>query len=168
MRVVGIDPGTFKMGVGVVDSDQGDLGAVYSGVLSPGRTSPLSERLHYLYERLVDLMRELKPSVVAIEQPFVSRNVRAAMAIGQAQAVAMMAAASHNLPVCGYSPREVKKAVTDYGGSSKDQVGEMVRVLLGLSDESGPSPDAADALAVAICHINASRASELIADRGSG
>ena len=156
MRVLGIDPGTFKMGAGVVESHGGELRLRYVGVLSPDRTKPLSERLHYLHDQLIHLIREWKPSVVAIEEPFVARNVRAAMAVGQAQAVAMMAAAHHGLPVSGYAPRVVKRAVTDYGGSSKSQVQEMVAVLLGL--QAPPTPtDAADALAVAICHINASQ-----------
>ena len=150
------------MGVGVVDSDAGELSFVYSTALSPDRAGPLSERLHYLHNRLLDVMQEWTPSVVAIEEPFVARNVHAAMAVGQAQAVAMVAAAHRGLSVCGYSPREVKKAVTDYGGSSKEQVQEMVRVLLGLERLPEPS-DAADALAVAICHINASRVGDLAA-----
>jgi crossover junction endodeoxyribonuclease RuvC len=98
---------------------------------------------------------------MAIEEPFVARNVRAAMAIGQAQAVAMVAAADQGMSVSGYAPREIKRSVTDYGGSSKEQVQEMIRVLLGLPDELVQSSDAADALAVAICHINASRVDRL-------
>ena len=96
------------------------------------------------------------PEVVAIESPFVSRNVKAAVAVGQAQAVAMIAAASHGVPVATYAPREVKKAVTDYGGSSKEQVQGMVQALLGLSEPLEP-PDKADALAVAICHIQSTQ-----------
>ena len=164
MRVLGIDPGTYQMGVGVVDSEAGDLNLVYSGVLSAGRASPLFERLHFLYQQILGTTQEWEPSVVAIEEPFVARNVRAAMAVGQAQAVAMVAAAHHGLPVYGYSPSEVKRAVTDYGGSSKGQVQEMVRVMLRLSDSpqaEGLPLDAADALAVAICHINASQVHEL-------
>ena len=98
---------------------------------------------------------------MAIEEPFAARNVRAAMAIGHAQAVAMVAAAGHKLPVSSYAPRQVKLAVTDFGGSSKEQVQEMVKLLLGL-DAPPESLDASDALAVAICHISASRAEELV------
>ena len=162
MRVLGIDPGTFHMGVGVVASEQGELRLVHSGVLSPRRSAPLSERLYYLYGQLDLLMEELAPSAVAIEEPFVARNVRAAMAVGQAQAVAMLVAAKHGLSVAGYAPRQVKRAVTDYGGSSKEQVQEMVGVLLGLPAGPAQPPDAADALAVAICHIGASRSQELL------
>ena len=141
------------MGVGVVDSDGDGLTLAYSGVLTPRRRDPMSDRLHYLYTELSRLIGEWRPSEVAVEQPFAGRNVRSAMAIGQAQAVAVVAAAHHGLPVSSYAPRQVKQAVTDYGGSSKEQVQEMVKVLLRLDDVSGSS-DAADALAVAICHIN--------------
>ena len=160
MRVLGIDPGTYRMGAGVVDSEAGTLSHVYSTALSPNKASTLPQRLHYLHDRLVELIQQWEPSVAAVEEPFVSHNVRAAMAVGQAQAVAMVAAASQGIPVSGYSPREVKRAVTDYGGSSKEQVQEMVGVLLGL-DQMPESSDVADALAVAICHINASRIGDL-------
>ena len=154
-RVLGVDPGTYKMGVGVVDSHGDGLSLAYSGVLVPRRRDPISDRLHYLFAQLSDAIRDWRPSAVAIEQPFVGRNVRSAMAIGHAQAVAMVAAAHNGLPVSNYAPRQVKQAVTNYGGSSKEQVQEMVKVLLGLDALSGSS-DAADALAVAICHINSS------------
>ena len=149
------------MGIGVVDSDSDGLGLVYSTVLRPSKPALLSERLQYLYDQMERLVGEWAPSEVAIEEPFVARNVRAAMAVGQAQAVAMVAAASYDLPVSTYSPSEVKRAVTDYGGSSKAQVQDMVSVLLGLPDGSVLPSDAADAVAVAICHINASRELEL-------
>jgi len=162
MRILGVDPGTFKMGVGVVDSERGELSLVYSGVLTPTKSDSLSVRLHYVYEQLIQLMQEWTPSAVAIEEPFVARNVKAAMAVGQAQGVAMVAAAHHGLEAYGYSPRSVKQSVTDYGGSSKSQVQDMIGILLGLPDESRQPSDAADALAVAICHINASHVSQLI------
>ena len=154
VRILGVDPGTYKMGVGVVDSDGAGLRVAYSGVLVPKRGDTIPKRLHFLHTRLLDLIRDWAPSEVAIEEPFVADNRRAAMAIGHAQAVAMVAAAHYELPVTNYAPRQVKQAVTDYGGSSKEQVQEMVKVLLGL-DAPPESSDAADALAVAICHINA-------------
>ena len=161
MRVLGVDPGTYKMGVGVVDSDGPGMSTAYYGVLSPKRRDPLARRLHYLHEQLLTLIGEWRPEEVAIEEPFAGRNVRAAMAIGQAQAVAMVAAARHELPVSHYAPSQVKQAVTDHGGSSKEQVQEMVRVLLAL-DSTPESNDAADALAVAICHLNASSVQHLV------
>ena len=160
MRVLGIDPGTYNMGVGVVDSDGSELSLVHVSVLSPRKADPLALRLHTMSGELEALLRELMPGSAAIEEPFVARNVKAAMAVGQAQAVAMMACAGQGLDVTGYTPSQVKLAVTDYGASSKEQVQEMIRVLLGLDEVPRPT-DAADALAVAICHINAARAREL-------
>ncbi len=160
MRILGIDPGTYNMGVGVVDSRGSELDLVHVSVLTPRRSDPLPARLNAMRLELDDLLSRLMPGSAAIEEPFVGRNVRAAIAVGQAQAVALMACAAHGLDVKGYTPRQVKLAVTDYGGSSKEQVQEMVRALLEVDEIPGPS-DAADALAVAICHANASRALEL-------
>ena len=161
VRVLGVDPGTYKMGVGVVDLHGSVLSMVYCGVLVPKRGDSIPKRLHYLHARLVELIRDWAPSEVAIEEPFVADNRRTAIAIGHAQAVTMVAAAHYELPVTGYAPRQVKQAVTDHGGSSKEQVQEMVTVLLEL-DVPPESSDAADALAVAICHINAVDLSRLI------
>ena len=153
---MGIDPGTFNMGVGVVESCDGRLRLAYSEVLTARRRHSLAKRLGHMQRELDRAIRDLAPAEVAIEEPFVARNVRAAMAVGQAQAVAMVAVDRYGLEMFSYSPRQVKKAVTDYGGSSKEQVQEMVKVLLDLQEPPQPS-DAADALAVAICHINASQ-----------
>ena len=161
MRVLGIDPGTFRMGVGVVDSEGDKLQLAHYGVLSPRKADPLPQRLFSLFVELSQVISDYSPSEVAIEEPFAARNIRAAMAIGSAQAVAMVAAAQSGLPVFNYAPRRVKQAVTDHGGSSKEQVQEMVRILLEL-DSVPDSSDAADALAVAICHVNASQVSHLV------
>ena len=160
MLVLGIDPGTHKMGVGVVASEGSDLRMAYAGVLSPRGSDPLSERLRFLYDGLSQVISIWQPTEVAIEEPFAARNIKAAMAIGHAQAVAMLVAAQNGLAVSNYAPRQVKQAVTDHGGSSKEQVQEMVKVLLDL-DAVPESTDAADALAIAICHINSSQVSRL-------
>ena len=153
MLVLGVDPGTYKMGIGLVESDGESYSLRLSDALSPPRKAELAARLGWLHRRLEELMAEIRPDVVAVESPFVGRNIKAAISVGQAQAVAMVAAASHDIPVSMYAPREVKKAVTDNGGSSKEQVQDMVQFLLGLPDPLEPS-DRADAAAVAICHIN--------------
>jgi len=153
LRVIGIDPGTYNMGVGIVDSEGSGLSMVHVTVFSPKKSDPMPTRLLYLFQELGNLISNFSPDSVAIEQPFVSKNVRSALAIGQAQSVAMIATAKAGLEITGYSPSQVKQAVTDYGASSKEQVQEMVRALLEL--DYAPSPtDATDALAVAICHIN--------------
>lgn len=153
MLVLGVDPGTYKMGIGLVESDGEGYSLRLSDALSPPRKAELAARLGWLHGRLEKLVAETRPDVVAVESPFVGRNIKAAISVGQAQAVAMVAAASHGIPVSMYAPREVKKAVTDNGGSSKEQVQDMVQFLLDLPDPLEPS-DRADAAAVAICHIN--------------
>jgi crossover junction endodeoxyribonuclease RuvC len=153
MRVLGIDPGTLNMGYGVVDEDAGEMAMVDCGVVSLSSKVPVEQRLSSLYKKLVEIVARHQPDEVAIEEPFVAGNVRSALAIGRAQAIAMLAAANKNLPVFRYLPTQVKQQVTDYGGSSKEQVQEMVRLQLGLAEPPQPS-DAADALAVAICHLH--------------
>ena len=161
MRVLGVDPGTFKMGVGVVDYSRSEYSPVHFEVLTAKRTDVLPRRLIWLFDQLSSLVKDWNPTEMAVEEPFAGRNLRSAMAIGQAQAVAMLAASSHDIDISNYSPSSVKQAVTDYGGSSKEQVQAMVSVLLGLGSIDVPS-DAADALAVAICHINSSHMQQLV------
>ncbi len=160
MRVIGIDPGTQRMGVGVVESRGDEMDFIYSGVIVTQRRDPISDRLHDLYIQLLHCVASHHPTVMAIESPFASVNIKAAMAIGQAHAVAMLVAAHYGLDVSNYAPRQVKQAVADHGGSSKEQVQGMVRILLGL-DDAPLDLDASDALAVAICHINASQIVQL-------
>jgi len=161
LRVLGVDPGTYKMGAGVVDSRSLDLDHVYSTVIAPSRGDAVPARLHFLFEHISGLIEQWQPVEMAIEQPFAGRNIRAAMAIGHAQAAAMVAAAGHGLPVFTYTPRQVKQSVTDHGGSSKEQVADMVRLLLRADDLQAATDDVTDALAVAICHINAIHVREL-------
>ena len=160
MLVLGIDPGTYSAGVGAVERADDGYSPRMSAVLAPPRAAPLAERLAWLHDRLRRTIQDVRPDFVAIETPFVARNVKTALAVGQAQAAAMIAAAALGSPVALYTPSEVKKAVADHGGASKDQVREMARALLGIS-EPLESADAADALAVAICHINSSLIQEV-------
>ena len=151
MRILGIDPGTVTMGYGVIETGVDEITLVDYGALNTSASSPIGERLSYLYNRLLEIISRHQPDAVAVEQPFMSKNVRSALAIGRAQAIAMLAAANRGIPVYEYAPTEVKRRVTDYGASSKEQIQEMVRLQLGLSQVPEPN-DAADALAVAICH----------------
>ena len=160
LRVLGIDPGTVHMGVGLVDSVGEDVTHIASTTLNPRPGATRSDRLATIFAGLETLLDEWGPDAMAIEQPFAGKNVRSALAIGQAQAVAMLAGARKGLPVATYSPTQVKQAVTDYGGASKEQVREMVQIILQLADRP-ETTDAADALAVALCHINAQRAERL-------
>lgn len=151
MRILGVDPGTINLGYGVVDGEE-EMHMVDCGVVSLSARLPMEERLRSLYSELSRIIARHKPSEVAIEDPFIGHNVKSAFAIGKAQAIAILAAANKGLPIYYYSPAKIKKQITSYGQSDKRQVQEMVRVQLGLSELPQPS-DAADALAVAMCHI---------------
>ena len=164
MHILGIDPGTRRMGYGLVE--EGDrVVAVDWGVISLKPSRPIEERLYQLYTHVVNMISIWQPDAVAVEEPFMgsgaSRYVGPAFAVGQAQAVVLIAAAGHAVPVSRYSPAQVKSSITDYGAASKDQVQEMVKMLLNL--ESVPSPsDAADALAIAICHLRQRQVKEVL------
>lgn len=161
--VLGIDPGLRICGWGLVRAGQRP---VYGGcgVVKPKTTDSVEKRLLHLHTNVTQLLETYRPDEVAIEDPFVGAlNPASALAIGQARAVAMLAAAQHGLEVSLYAPREVKAAV-GYGASDKTQVGAMVKMLLGLDAAPQPS-DASDALAVAICHLSQRRMRQLEAAR---
>lgn len=161
MRILGIDPGTITMGYGVIDEEGDELRAVDFGALSAPST-PLPQRLHHLYLKLLDIIARYQPAEAAIEEPFVAKNVASALAVGQAIGIAMVATAEKGIPIHQYTPTEIKKAVASYGHSGKRQIQEMVRIHLGLPSPPEPS-DAADALAVAICHIQKRRLARMVA-----
>ena len=159
--VLGIDPGTAIMGYGLVAARGDEMRPVDYGVLTTTADLPLAERLLILYDGLTDLIRRHRPTEVAVEKLFFSRNVTTAIAVGQARGVALVAAAQGGLAVCEYSPQEVKQGVAVYGKATKGQIQQMVRVLLGLAEIPWPD-DAADALAIAICHLHTSQTADLI------
>ncbi len=149
--MLGVDPGLRVTGWGIVGAEDGGLRALRSGVIKPRVDRPAEERLHEIYRELCSVIDRWRPLEVAVEDPFVAQNARSAFAIGEVRAVALLAAAQAGLPVRPYAPAEVKLTVAGYGRSGKAQVQELVRVQLGL--EAAPEPaDAADALAVALCH----------------
>jgi crossover junction endodeoxyribonuclease RuvC len=160
MRILGVDPGTVNLGYGVVDGEE-EMHMVDCGVVNLSARLPMEQRLRSIYGELGRIIARYKPSEVAIEDPFIGHNVRSAFAIGKAQAIAILAAANKGLPIYYYSPAKIKKQITSYGQSDKQQVQEMVRVQLGLSELPQPS-DAADALAVAMCHIQQRRLSQWV------
>lgn len=161
MRVLGIDPGTVVMGYGVVDSEDDAVTAIDYGTLTPPQRSPIGERLSFLYAGLLKIISRYQPAAVAVEQPFVAKNVKSALAVGRAQAIAILAAANKKIPSFEYTPAQVKQFITNYGASSKEQIQEMVKLQLGLSEIPQPS-DAADALAIALCHLQQVRLSQLL------
>jgi len=160
MRVLGIDPGTAITGYGVVEEVKGETQSLAFGVIRTPANQPLPVRLQLIYRAVKELVTEWRPTAAAVEELFFSRNVRTAMGVGQARGVTLLALADAGLTVTEYTPLTVKQAVTGYGNADKAQVQEMVRLLLGL--EEAPRPDdAADALAIAICHLNSARLTAL-------
>ncbi|MFC1954988.1 crossover junction endodeoxyribonuclease RuvC [Chloroflexota bacterium] len=160
MIVLGIDPGTAVTGYGLIES-QDDVALIASGALVSPARSPIGERLNYLYNGLLALISQYQPDAVAVEQPFVAKNIRSALAIGRAQAIALLAAAAKGIPAFEYTPTQIKQRVANYGAGSKEQIQEMVKLQLGLSQVPQPN-DAADALAAAICHVRETHMSNLL------
>ena len=158
MLVLGVDPGTAITGYGLVrHAPDGDrLEAVAYGVITTPSDWAMPQRLRKIYQDLTDLIREHHPTEAAVEQLFFSRNVKTALAVGQARGVVLLSLADSDVSVHEYTPLQVKQSVVGYGRAEKAQVQELVRLLLGL--EAVPQPDdAADALAIAICHLHSSR-----------
>lgn len=161
MRVFGIDPGSTRTGYGCVDTDGTRHRLVSVGVLSMIATASLPQRLEAIHTGLARLLGEVTPDCVAVENLFHARNVRSALVLGHARGVAVLAAVEAGLPVVEYTPAEIKQAVVGYGRAEKAQIQQMVKLLLGLT--SAPSPhDAADALAVALCHAHSARVAGLL------
>ncbi len=161
MRILGIDPGTINLGYGLVDDGE-TLQAVDYGTLSCSPQTLMEKRLLSLYTRLNRIISEYRPDEAAIEEPFVGQNVRSALAIGKAQTIAILAAASQGLAIYYYSPTQIKQQVAGHGQANKEQIQEMVKLHLGLP-QFPRSNDAADALAAAICHCQQNKLKQKLA-----
>jgi crossover junction endodeoxyribonuclease RuvC len=153
-RVLGIDPGSRSTGYGIVDQTGSVITYVASGCIRP-RSGTFVERLGEIYRGMAELVNEFEPDQVAIEDVFIAANPASSLKLGQARGVAIAAVVARELPVAEYAARRVKQAVVGTGRATKEQVQHMVRAILRLSGT--PSADAADALAIAICHVNTSR-----------
>lgn len=153
MKVFGIDPGSDRTGFGCVETDGARHRLITCGAIATPAMASFPDKLLAIHARLAELLRQHAPDCVAIENVFHAANARSALKLGHARGVAMLAAVQAGLPVLEYTPAEVKRAVVGYGRAEKHQVGAMVKLLLGLSDVPSPH-DAADALAIAICHIH--------------
>jgi crossover junction endodeoxyribonuclease RuvC len=155
VSVLGIDPGTAITGYGIVRFDGEHLEAVAYGVITTAAGSPLPFRLQHLYRELRTLIHTHQPTQASVEELFFARNARTALSVGHARGVILLALRDADLPTYEYTPLQVKQALTGYGRASKEQIQQMVRLLLSL--DSIPQPDdVADALAVAICHAHSS------------
>lgn len=161
MKILGIDPGTVVMGYGVIDAVDDEITLIDYGALTTVKHENIGERLNHLYQGVLEVIRRHRPGAVAVEQPFIAKNVRSAMAIGRAQAIALLAASGQGIPTFEYTPTQIKQRVANYGASSKEQIQEMVRLQLGLAEVPQPN-DAADAIAVAICHLRETHLSQFI------
>ena len=155
MKVFGIDPGSERTGYGCISTDGSRHALVACGAIATSPKAAFPDKLLTIHQALGRLLAEHRPDCVAIENVFYAKNVRSALKLGHARGVALLAAVAGGYPVFEYAPAEIKRAVVGYGRAEKHQVGEMVRLMLGLTDVPTPH-DAADALAVAICHVHAS------------
>ena len=160
MTILGIDPGTLRMGYGIVIAQPAMEAADY-GVIALPSSMPLEQRLYQMHSHILNLIAIFRPEAVAVEEPFVGRGERSfpgsSLAIGQAQAAVFIGAASQGLPIYKYAPAQVKRAVADHGAASKEQMRGIVAATLRLPPSLGT--DAADALAVSLCHLAQQQAS---------
>lgn len=162
MLVLGIDPGTATTGYGLVrENPDSSLAAVDHGVILTPAKMPMPERLATLYEKLNEIVLLHRPDSSAVEKLFFQKNVKTAISVGQGRGVVLLALAQAKLPIGEYTPLEIKQAVAGYGGADKQQMQEMVRMLLNMDKRPTPD-DAADALAVAICHLHSAKLQGLI------
>jgi crossover junction endodeoxyribonuclease RuvC len=149
--ILGIDPGSRATGYGIIEHARGELQAIDCGVIRPDAGAPASARYLAIRDALAELIGRHRPDVMAVESLFFCRNASSAIKLAQVRGVVLLAAAEAGLEVYEYAPRRVKQAVVGRGAASKVQVQQMVKALLGLAEVPKPD-DAADALAVAICH----------------
>lgn len=164
MRILGIDPGTRITGYGIIDVDGNRLRHVDNGIIKTNSSEPLPLRLKAIYDGLTRVLGEFSPQGVAVEQVFLAKNPRAALTLGHARGTAVLAAVNLGLNVEEYSALQVKSAVVGYGHAAKQQVQQMVKALLNLPEVA--QEDAADALAVAICHANSRTMKQALGQRG--
>jgi len=151
VRILGIDPGSLRLGYGVIDcTGPARIRYVECGVISAPARMKRPERLATIGRGLREIVEELCPNEVAMEQAFYGKNVQSTLALGEARGVVTFVVSDRGLPVSGYAPARVKRAIVGHGAATKQQIGYLVRALLSL--RRVPEPDAADALAIAICH----------------
>ena len=159
IRVIGVDPGSHITGYGLIEREGNRLIHVDNGCLVAPTKALIEDRLFFIFEGLVKVLKEFKPHVMALEEAFYAKSVASTLRLGEARGIILLAARSHDIPVTQYATRSVKQAVTAYGQATKEQVQEMTRRLLNLREVA--QEDASDALALAICHAHGSTLSAL-------
>jgi crossover junction endodeoxyribonuclease RuvC len=155
VRVFGIDPGSVRTGYGCIDTDGRRHRLIVCGAITCPPRAMLADRLQQIHDTLRDLIASARPDCIAIENLFHARNVKSALVLGHARGVSVLAAVQAGVPIVEYTPAAIKSAIVGYGRADKRQMQQMVKLLLGLDTVPAPH-DAADALAVAICHVQAS------------
>ncbi|NLC76193.1 MAG: crossover junction endodeoxyribonuclease RuvC [Clostridia bacterium] len=161
MRILGVDPGTAIVGFGLIDSHGSTYGLVDYGCIRTSAEDSVPERLKQIFQQLQQLIDQFQPDCLVVEELFFNKNAKTALAVGQARGVILLSGIEKNLPVYEYTPLQVKQAIVGYGRADKRQVQEMVRVLLKLEKKPAPD-DAADALAIAICHAHSNKLKRLL------
>ena len=152
MLVLGVDPGSRVTGYGLIEKDHNRMTCIQAGVITPPPKAPFYERIHHIFQSMLDIMSEYSPLELAIEEVFFAKNVQSSLKLGHARGAVLIAAVESGLKIFEYSPLEIKKSTVGYGRASKEQVRSMVKMILNLKSE--PLLDASDALATAICHLN--------------
>ena len=155
MLVLGVDPGSRTTGYGLVEKKNNIITCVNAGAISSAGKIPFYERIHKIFQSMVEIMEHYRPEEMAIEDIFFAKNVKSSLKLGHARGAALIAAVNCGVKVFEYTPLEIKKSVVGYGRASKEQVSSMIQVILKLNTKYGP--DTSDALATAICHINWTR-----------
>ena len=166
IRLLGLDPGLRATGWGIIDADGNRLSAVSNGTIRANDSAPLADRLHYIFTELGRVIGDHGPNECAIEETFVNKNPMSTLKLGHARAAGVLAAAEAGLPVFEYTPNAVKKAVVGAGHAGKEQVAAMIKML--LPGAGAESSDAADALAVAVCHAHHRVSSDRLAQAIAG
>ena len=160
MRVLGIDPGIALVGWGIVEKTSDKTGAVDYGCIQTLKTDTLAKRLEVIFDKTLKLIQDFKPKAMAVENIYFAANAKTALIVGQARGVVLLAAQKGKLPVFEYTPLQIKIALTGYGRADKNQIQQMVKVLLSLDQIPKPD-DTADALAVALCYLQSERLESL-------
>ena len=160
MKILGIDPGLIQTGFGIIIVNNNKSNLIDYGIIKPSPNENLAKRLLTIFNDICNIIEDFNPQIFAIEDIFYGKNVKSAMRLGQARGAAMVAAASNNLPIYEYSARKVKQSLTGNGNANKNQVQFMVKAMLQMNHNPEPL-DAADALAVALCHNHQFRMCDL-------
>lgn len=155
MIVLGVDPGSIVTGYGLIEKKNNQMSCIGAGAITSTNKLPFYQRIHSIYQSMVDIMDRYRPQEMAIEDVFFAKNVKSALKIGHARGAVLIAAVQSHVKIFEYTPLEIKQSVVGYGRASKKQVQAMVQVILNL--ETQPNTDTSDALATAVCHLNWTR-----------